>query len=890
MTLDPGSRLGPYEIRGAIGAGGMGEVFRARDTKLGRDVAIKVLPAALAQDAERVARFRREAQLLASLNHPNIAAIYGLEEAGGVVALALELVEGEDLAERLKRGPIPVDEAVAIAKLIAEALEEAHEKGIVHRDLKPANVKLTPDGKVKVLDFGLAKAWSAEGPGATSSADFSHSPTLAHTGTAAGLILGTAAYMSPEQARGKAVDRRADIWAFGVVLYEMLTGRRLFDGETVTDVLAAVVRQEIGWEALPGGTPTRVRRLLARCLDRDPRQRLRDIGEGRVALAALEEAEPAGSIAPAAGARARAARFWPAVAIGGTLAGVAAGVLLASRWRDPSSKIADRPARAVVLAAQGRRLNDSQAISPDGRFVAYTASGVLWIRNLGELEAREVKDSQGARGPFWSPRSDAVAFATESALFKVSTSGDKPVELCRLAGGEFTGGSWSAVKGIVFTLSRANWNGDVLRVPDAGGEPELFARADPAKKERRLGQPHFLPDGRTLLYSVITLDSNGGEVAIDRDGVRTLVGLGDRSGQPVYSPTGHIVFTRGSEAQQAIWALPFSLERKTRTAEAFRIVANGSEPSVSADGTLVYGQRHPDPQQLAWVDRAGQLLGKLGEPMRSILEVPAVAADGRRVAATVDDRQILVWDTERGVATTLTGAFEGGATEWLPGGQELAYNLQGANAGLWMRRADGSGEPSVLIRRSGAAAPNFSRDGAFAAFYVVDPESGRDLWAFATDKPGEPFALLRTPANEANPRISPDGKLVAYQSDVSGRWEVYIQPFPRGDGRWQVSADGGQHPMWNPNGGELFYVSGDALVAVVVTTGADVRVGPPRRLFAAEAAGTRLNRPAVIERLYAVGPDGRRFVVVRGSGMGTSDVVLMDGALDARLDRRPLVR
>jgi len=878
MTLGPGSRLGPYEIRGAIGAGGMGEVFRARDTKLGRDVAIKVLPAALAQDAERVARFRREAHLLASLNHPNIAAIYGLEEAQGVVALALELAEGEDLAARLKRGPIPTDEAIAIAKLIAEALEEAHEKGIVHRDLKPANVKVTPDSKVKVLDFGLAKAWAGEGPGAASSADFSRSPTLAHTGTAAGLILGTAAYMSPEQARGKAVDRRADIWAFGVVLYEMLTGRRLFEGETVTDVLAAVVRQEIGWEALPAATPASVRRLLVRCLDRDPRQRLRDIGEGRVALGAPEETVPAGPSAAASLARARSARLSSAVAIGCLLAGVAAGVLLASRWRDSSSLTADRPARAVVLAAQGRRLHDSQAISPDARFVAYTASGVLWIRNLGELEAREVKDSKGARGPFWSPRSDAVAFATDRALFKVSTSGDKPVELCRFAGGEFTGGSWSAVKGIVFTLSRANWNGDVLRVPEAGGEPEVFARADPAKGERRLTHPHFLPDGRTLLYSVITLDSNGGEVALDRDGVRTLVGLGDGSRQPVYSPTGHIAFTRGPETQQALWALPFSLERMAPTDEAFRIVTNGSEPSVSADGTLVYGLRQPDPQQLVWVDRAGQLLGALGEPQSSAMNVPAVSADGRRVAVTVDDRQIVVWDTDRGVATTLTGEFEGGGTEWLPGGQELVYNLRGANAGLWMRRADGSGEPRVLIRRSGAAGPSVSRDGAFVAFYVVDPESGRDLWAFATDKPAEPFTLLRTPANEALPRISPDGKLVAYQSDASGRWEVYLQPFPRGDGRWQVSAEGGQHPMWNPSGAELFYSSGDALMAVAVTPGADVRVGPPRRLFAAETVGARLTRPAVIERLYAVGPDGRRFVVVRGSGMGTSDVVLMDGA------------
>jgi Tol biopolymer transport system component len=874
MTLERGSRLGPYEISGPIGAGGMGEVFRARDTKLGRDVAIKVLPAAFAQDAERVARFRREAHLLASLNHPNIAAIHGLEEADGVVALALELVEGEDLAERLKRGAIPIDEATSIATRVAEALEEAHDKGIVHRDLKPANVKLTPDGKVKVLDFGLAKAWTGDGPGAASGADVSQSPTLAHTGTAAGIILGTAAYMSPEQARGKAVDRRTDIWAFGVVLYEMLTGRRLFEGETVTDVLAAVVRQEIGWHALPAATPASVRRLLVRCLDRDPRQRLRDIGEARVALGAPEAAH-AGVPDVSLGARTRSARFWPAVAIGCLLAGIGAGALLASRWPSSSSRPTDRPARTVALAAPGRGLDDSQAVSPDGRFVAYTASGVLYIRNLGELEAREVKDSRGARGPFWSPRSDAVAYATETSLFKVSIEGNKPVELCRVAGGAFTGGTWSAEKGIVFTLARANWNGDVLRVPEAGGEPEVFTRADPARRERRLAQPHFLPDGRTLLYSVVTLDSNEGEVAIDRDGVRTLAGLGDGSLQPAWSPTGHVVFTRGTKTQQALWALPFSLARMAPAGEAFRIAANGSAASASADGTLVYGQRHPDPEQLAWVDRAGRVLGALGEPMRSSLTVPSVSGDGRRVAATADG-QVVVWDAERGMATPLVGESGVFGPEWVPGGQELVYTRQAG--GLSIRRADGSDAPRDLIRRSGAAGASVSSDGAFVAFYVLDPESQRDLWAVAKDEPDEPFALLRTPANELNPRLSPDGKLVAYQSDASGRWEVYLQPFPRGEGRWQVSAGGGEHPMWNPKGGELFYVSGEALVAVKVAAGAEVRVGPEQPLFAGEAVGTRLTAPAIVERSYGVAPDGRRFVVVRGRGMGTSAVVLTDGA------------
>ena len=567
MSLSPGARLGAYTVVAPLGAGGMGEVYRATDTKLGRDVAIKILPSEVAQDPERLARFRREAQLLASLNHPNVAAIHGLEEAEGQLFLVLELVEGEDLAQRLKRGAIPVDEALALARQVAEALEEAHEKAIVHRDLKPANVKVTPDGKVKVLDFGLAKAWSGEVGGVTSSADFSQSPTLARTGSAAGIILGTAAYMSPEQARGKGVDRRADIWAFGVVLYEMLTGRRLFDGETVTDVLAAVVRQEIGWEGLPPGTPASVRRLLARCLDRDPRQRLRDIGEARVALASTGGPEPAGSGVPAPeGGRGHSRGLWLALGAGGLLAVLALGGLL--QWPGRSRPAPQRPGRTLVLPAPGRTLDDSQAISPDGRWVAYTAAGALWIRDLGETQAREVRDSRGARRPFWSPRSDAVAFATDVAVLKVSLQGDRPVELCRFSGGEFTGGAWSATKGIVFTTSRANWNGDVLRVSEAGGEPEILTRADPKKRERRLADPHFLPDGRSLLFTVITFDANDGEIALDRDGVRTLLGLGDGSTRPAYSATGQVVFTRSTGIERSLWAQPFSLGTLAATGRA----------------------------------------------------------------------------------------------------------------------------------------------------------------------------------------------------------------------------------------------------------------------------------------------------------------------------------
>jgi eukaryotic-like serine/threonine-protein kinase len=878
VPVEVGLTLAHYRITAAIGAGGMGEVYRATDTTLDREVAIKVLPAEVGTDPERLARFEREAKLLASLNHPNIAHVYGFERAtlpDGSAAnfLAMELVDGEDLSERLSRGAIPVDESIAIAKQIAEALEEAHEHGIIHRDLKPANVKLTLDGKVKVLDFGLAKAYSGDS-GDGSRAELSHSPTMTRAGTEAGMILGTAAYMSPEQARGKRVDKRADVWAFGAVLYETLTGQRLFQGETATDVLAAVVRQEIAWDGLPTATPASVGRLLARCLQRDPRQRLRDIGEARIALGAAEQEGPGGSAAATSGGGSRARGPWLALVAAGLLGGVGIGSLLP--WRGFSRPAPPRAGRTFVLPVSERTLDDSQAISPDGRWVAHTAAGSLWIRSLGELEAREVPDSRGAARPFWSPRSDAVAFAAAGTLFKVSRDGGKPVELCRIDRGAFTGGSWSESKGIVFTSTRANWDGDVLRVSEEGGTPEVFTRADAAKGELRLADPHFFPDGRTLLFTVTTEDANSGEIAVDRDGVRTLLGLGNGSRRAAWSPSGYVLFSRGLTLDPSLWALPFSLEKRAPAGDPFRVEVSGTDPSVSADGTLVYGRPHPDPQQLAWVDRTGRLLGVIGGPTRALLAVPAISPDGRRIAAGVQSEAtgVSVWDAERGVVTRVAGN-EAFSPEWSPGGEEIVYT---SSVGLGARRADGSGDARVLLKRLHSAAPSFSPDGKYVAFYVLERETRRDVWAFAVSKPNEPFPLVHTKANEALPRISPDGKFVAYQSDASGRWEVYIQPFPRGEGRWQVSANGGRQALWNPRGGELFFVSGNDLMAVDVAVQPTLSVGTPRRLFGGEALGTNLSLPAVMERNYDVAPDGRRFVVVQGVGKGTSDIVLAEDA------------
>ena len=887
MPLTIGACLGAYEITGTIGAGGMGEVYRARDTRLHRNVAIKVLPAAFTDDRERLSRFEREAQLLAQLHHPNIATVFGLEESMGVRALVMELVDGEELSARIARGPIPLDEVLPIAKQIADALEAAHEHGIIHRDLKPANIKVRPDGAVKVLDFGLAKALD---PAGTSNPSVEHSPTLTARATQMGMIIGTAAYMAPEQARGKAVDRRADIWAFGVVVYETLTGRRAFAGDETSDVLASVLRQEIDWSALPADTPPRFRRLLERCLDRDPKRRLRDIGEARVTLTEVEPSDSsAGALASAQKppvnpvlnrvARWRVAPWlWIAVAVGCLLTGLAVGAFVGAR-RGDSSVAADRPVRTMIVPAAGRTLEDRQAISPDGKWIAYTAGGILWIRNLAELEPREVKGSEGARRPFWSPASNSVAYAAQGALFKVSADGGTPVELCEITGGDFTGGSWSASRGLVFTSSRANWNSDVMRVSEDGGTPEPFTQADASKSERRLADPHFLPDGRSLLYTIVTFDSNDGEIAVERDGIRTLLGLGDRSTEPAWSPTGHVIFTRTTGVDSALWALPFSMTTMSSTGQPFRIAAGGAGASVSATGSLAYGLRRPEAQSLARVDRTGRSLGVIAES-RSEISEPKLSPDGRLVSAGVNLGSVSVWETERGVETRVTADDEPALHgRWLAGKSlEIIYPRLGKAGGTWVRRPDGSGSPRQLLAQAALAA-DVSRDGRYLAYYLVDPQTGRDLWAKELDKAGDGFVVLRTRANEARPQISPDGKFLAYQSDASGRWEIYVMPFPKGDGRIRVSTDGGQHPAWNPKGGELFFISGDDMMAVNVTLQPTLQTGRPQRLFGGRDVGTLLTRPRYLEAFYDVAPDGRSFVVVKGHGAGTSDVVVADGVL-----------
>ena len=821
----------------------MGEVYRATDTKLGREVAIKLLPEAFASDPERLVRFEREARLLASLNHSNIAHLYGIEAAtlaDGTTAhlIAMELVEGEDLAERLKRGPIPVGEALAIAKQIAEGLEEAHEKGIVHRDLKPANVKVTPDGKVKVLDFGLAKAYSADlasGP----SADLSQSPTLAHTGTAAGLILGTAAYMSPEQARGRAVDKRADIWAFGVVLFEMLTAKRLFGGETVSDVLAAVLTREVDWTELPLGTPAGVHRLLRRCLDRDPRTRLRDIGEARVAVV------PDGAAAAPAKAvdgKARARRLSPWVAALGvvvlTLAGIVAG-----RMAPRTEKIQAPPLVRFTLDTGQALLSASWhqfgglAVSRDGQRLAWVASDGkvdrLYQRRMDSLETRALPETAGASNPFFSPDGRWIGFFADRMLKKISVEGGAPVALAPVR--DNRGGSWSDGDEIVFAPDSF---GGLLRIPAGGGSPAPLTELDASRGEMSHRWPSVVAGAGAVVFTVKT---KGLQTFDDAPIVAVSLKSGERKSVleggtgASYSSSGHLVYARGGE----LLAVPFDSVRLAVTGAPFTALEGVSHSrgtgsvhyALSRTGTLVSlpGSVDVDNRMLVRSDREGRM-ETLTRETRPFIMV-RTSPDGRRLAlwiGTADD-ELWTYEIDRGILARLAP----GATNpvWSPDGEWIVFSGTRGNDDLSRVRADGSGAPEPLLKRTRSRVPtSISPDGRFLAFTEDSPETASDVWTLSLDT-RETHLVLGTHFNESAPTFSPDGRLLAYVSDETGHAEVYVQPFPGPGAKRQVSVGGGTSPVWGRPQGEIFYQNGTAMMTVSVQTGASLQSSPPRKVF-----------------------------------------------------------
>jgi Tol biopolymer transport system component len=845
---------------GKLGEGGMGEVYRARDTKLGRDVALKVMPETFALDPDRLARFKREAQVLATLNHPHIGAIYGFEDSSETHALVLELVEGDTLADRIARGPIPWEEALPIARQICEALEAAHEHGIIHRDLKPANIKVTPDGVVKVLDFGLAAV--ASGPG-SSDIDITRSPTMTLAATRAGVILGTAAYMSPEQAAGKAVDKRADIWSFGVMLWEMLTGQRLFNGETVSHTLADVLRAEIDFGKLPRETPQAIRELLRRCLDRDTKSRLRDIGEARVLIQKCL-ANPAGALVTGAvPSNAVSTPRWLTTAAW-SIAAVAvacAAALGFVHFRERPAVAA--PVRFQLLPPQQTVFGTTGVLSPDGRRIAFEAPGpdgrnLLWVRSLDALDARPFPGSEGiSPGPFWSPDSRFLAFGVNGfpgRLKKVDASGGPPQTLCEYTGG-FREGAWSAEGVILFGAASSG----LLRVSEAGGRPSQVTKIDASRQEIQHAGPSFLPDGRHFLYHRASrVPENRGIYLGSLDATpenQSVTPVLATDSDPVYVPSsdsgdGLLLFLReGSLMAQRFDGRSQLTGDAVPIAEAVGNTGSYGWFSASSTGSLAFrsGSANAATTDLLWFDRQGKRIGQIGPREVAGSTGVQLFPDGKRVVVTrgattfsgplgsIQSSRAWTADLSRAIFSRLNpGDGSENAPAVSPDGHvAFSSTLNGAIGDLYWMAAGGLDAPEPLFVKSPTVKhPNgFSPDGRYL-IYDDHTAQRQDLWILPIEVPpgGErkPIPFLVTQADETFGQFSPDGKWIAYSSDESGRREVYVQGFApdrvpaAAVGKWQISTAGGDKPRWSRDGKELYYIAPDRKMMAV-----PVKVGPP---------------------------------------------------------------
>jgi serine/threonine-protein kinase len=866
MSLASGTRVGPYEVGAPLGAGGMGQVYRARDTKLGREVAIKVLPPEFAHDRERVARFQREAQLLAALNHPHIATIHGLEETGGSQFLVMELVEGGTLADRLRSGPLEVSEALTIARQVADALQAAHEKGIVHRDLKPANIAFTATGQVKVLDFGLAKALgSGDGSPHDSPSVMTHSPTLSVAATQAGVILGTAAYMAPEQARGKAADKRSDIWAFGCVLYEMFTGRRAFEGVDLTDTLAAVLRSEPDWSAVPAATPAAVHALVRGCLKKDPRARIGDVAAALFVLDEMPQGEPT-AVGSANENRAdppyvRTTRRRTALV--GTAALVVGGVAIGGPvW------YAMRPAPLGVvrteittmgptaLAFQGA--DRDLAITPDGSRVIYRGNNALLVRALDRLEPEVLSGLGAPRGLFVSPDGEWIGFFdTLSLLKKVAITGGPAVTVSKGDSNPPRGATWAPDGTIVYATAAADTG--LLRVPASGGSPIVLTKPNREDGEADHFFPEFLPDGSAVLFTIVVGSLDSAQVAVldlATGNYKVIIRGGHHAH---YVPTGHLVYGTGASLR----AVPFDLERLDVSGAPVPVLegvhtANSGvvNAAIAANGTLVYvpgGVATLAAWSLVWVSRDGRE-EPIPAPPRNYFAL-RLSPDGTRAAIDIRDQEsdVWVWDFARQTLTRLT--FTRGLDVfpiWTPDGRRIVFT----RVGLMARAADGTGTEDNLTKTNGVAL-SFSPDGK----QLVMTYQNDDIGLLPLDGKGEVTPLVRTMFTEGNAEVSPDGRWLAYQSNESGQDQIYVRPFPEvGSGRWQVSATGGTKPAWARNGRELVYLdSAGALVAVAIQTQPAFSVGNPTKLFDARY------RSAINSRSYDVTPDGQRFLFIKNA-------------------------
>ncbi len=830
-----GQRVGDYRVTGLIGEGGMGRVYRGIDVRLERKVALKVLGEHLADDEEHAARLRLEAQVLASLNHPNIGAIYDVEDLGARRVLVLEYVDGSSLAERLSIGPIPIQEAAEIALQISEALDAAHDRGVIHRDLKPANVMLTPTGLVKVLDFGIARTVH---PLSSPGRDASPVPTPERTLTEVGHVLGTIAYMSPQQIRGRPADRRADVWAFGALLFEMLAGRRPFQGRDRAETLARILEREPEWSDLPRTTPAVLRALLERCLDKNARTRLQGIGEARVVLERYVH-DPQAASAPAQGPTRRSRRVASAW-IAGLVALAALGGWALGRSRSPRP---DAPRQIPLPLTEG-------VLSPDGRDIEFVRDGYVWVLSLSDGVERQLEGTLGALNVFWSADGSEIGFRRDDILWRVGLDGSAPRQLVALPRGVYYQAGWSPGGRIVFSVP------DGLHELSAAGGVATSILARDLAQEPPFRDPEMLPSGG-LVFAQAPL----ARLQIFRNGERrTLVELpGDELRFPQYSPTGHLVFSRGDD----VWAVPFDEPRGEVTGDPFLLLADAQAGHASPDGALLVVRVQRRRSQLVWVDREGRVIGRIGRPQLEI-SAPRLSPDGVHAAAAGiegERRQIWIYDLGAGTRAPLTVSDDGAQDYpfWSPDGQQLGYTAeQQGRTRLVVRRVDGTGSPRTFDEGpgGGGVVGSFSPRGTHLIYQRRDELTGADIWSLPVVGDANPTPLVQTDQHEGDATLSPDGRLLAYLGGRTGFPEVFVTTYPAGRGRWQISLDGGREPRWSADGRELFFWDEDDLMLVRVTRSDDVPVfSAPERLFGVE--GTRLRG----RDNYDVAADGRFLMV-----------------------------
>ena len=896
-----GTRLGPYEITAKLGEGGMGEVYRATDSRLKREVAIKVLPAAFTEDKERLARFEREAQLLAQLNHPNIAQIYGLETSGEAHALVMELVPGPTLAERLEAGPLSLAESLSFALQIAQALEEAHEKGIVHRDLKPQNIKASSEGKLKVLDFGLAKAMDATGS-AASAADLAHSPTIMNSptltavhGTQLGVILGTAAYMAPEQARGAAVDKRADIWAFGVVVFEMLTGRSLFAGDTVSDTLAGVLKTEIDFTRLAAETPFALRQLLRRCLERNPKNRLHDIADARIVLDELLSGGPEALLPPAAEkGQVDRTRVWTwGLVAAALLVGLGIGAL-AFRVAAPqeiANQGAALHAEFEITAPSGTAMVSGIALSADGRQLAFVARGkdgrtALWVRPIGSTEAKELPGTVDARFPFWAPDGRRLGFFAQRRLKVIDLLGGAPRTIAETGSTQDArGGAWSADDRIVFAPT---FTGTLFAVPASGGEAVPASRIPPGTDIGTQRFPNFLPDGERYLFFASTgTGIEPGTAYLGRLGSLDAKRLGPVTSSASYAAPGFLVFVQGDalvaqrfdEVKEELVGDPISLGVSLPGSVS---VSGQRSLAVSSNGVLAYRTDKRNGTRLVWVDRQGVESGQLNDDDQNWHYAPVLSPDGSRVAVSyyevgITSGAIWVHDLARRYSTRLTNGESGDDTlpVWSPDGRELAFGRVGptGTSGVYRMDASRPGSERRWFSDEGFLAPSaWLADGSGLLVQRFDASGRGSIWLQPLASNSPPTRLGSEQASEWGAVASPDGRWIAYASDATRRMEVYARRLDDVSASpVRVSTDGGVSPAWRDDGRELFYVDdGGRIVAVPFEPSDPPQVGTGVALFE-----SRLEEGA--DRQFDVTADGQRFLLNRSSAAGGEPIRVVLG-------------